>query len=108
VILAMSKFWTLEFNFQLIKILKEQRQTGKKALVWCGAVKKYFHKTFWTKINLKSNNNKTTKSEKVAGNNIKQYRKRNQENEPSTLGIETAKGTEDTPSTQNKRKICAF
>ena len=43
VILVMSKFWTLEFNFQLINVLKEQRQTGKKTLVRTG--EKYFHKT---------------------------------------------------------------
>ncbi len=32
VISVTSTFWTLEFNFQLIKVLKEQRQTGKEAL----------------------------------------------------------------------------
>ena len=27
------KFWTLEFKFQLIKVLKKQRQTGKKIML---------------------------------------------------------------------------
>ena len=57
VISVIWKFWTLEFKFQQLKVLKKQRQTGNKFMLQQSEKKLSFKNSDIKKTNLHSTKN---------------------------------------------------